>query len=105
MADIVAGGERWHENFLQRGPQVMPPAAFAAIAAGARQGVLFRGGAAVEQLAAIDIVAMDKTGTLTTGELRVESVESFPPGRELEVGDGYALISASPSSWHVVRAV
>jgi Zn2+/Cd2+-exporting ATPase len=30
-------------------------------------------------------VAMDKTGTLTTGELRVESVESFPPGRDREV--------------------
>ena len=42
MADIVAGGERWHENFLQRGPQVMPPAAFAAIAAGAiKQGAVF----------------------------------------------------------------
>jgi len=30
-------------------------------------------------------VAMDKTGTLTTGELRVESVESFPPGAEARV--------------------
>jgi hypothetical protein len=34
MIDIVAGGERWYERFLQRGPQVMPPAAFAAITAG-----------------------------------------------------------------------
>lgn len=33
MVDIVAGGERWYERFLQRGPQVMPPAAFAAITA------------------------------------------------------------------------
>lgn len=32
MADIVAGGERWHAHFLQRGPQVIPPAAFVAIA-------------------------------------------------------------------------
>ncbi|HKX62352.1 MAG TPA: HAD-IC family P-type ATPase, partial [Verrucomicrobiae bacterium] len=31
------------------------------------------------------LVAMDKTGTLTTGELKVESVESFPPGREADV--------------------
>jgi magnesium-transporting ATPase (P-type) len=62
----------------------IPSAILAAIASGARQGVLFRGGAAVEQLAGIDIVAMDKTGTLTTGDLRVESVESFPPGREQE---------------------
>jgi hypothetical protein len=42
MADIVAGGERWHESFLQRGPQVMPPAAFAAITARAiKQGAIF----------------------------------------------------------------
>jgi hypothetical protein len=33
MVDIVAGGERWYELFLQRGAQVMPPAAFAAITA------------------------------------------------------------------------
>jgi Cd2+/Zn2+-exporting ATPase len=40
----------------------------------------------VEKLASIDTVALDKTGTLTTGELRVEKIESFPPGRESEVG-------------------
>lgn len=30
---VVVGGERWHSSFLQRGARVMPPAAFAAIAA------------------------------------------------------------------------
>jgi Zn2+/Cd2+-exporting ATPase len=63
----------------------IPSAILAAIAVGARQGILFRGGAAVERLAEVDVVAMDKTGTLTTGELQVERVESFPPGREGEV--------------------
>ena len=63
----------------------IPSAVLAAIAWGARHGILFRGGAAVEKLAATDTVALDKTGTLTTGELRVETVESFPPGREKEV--------------------
>ncbi len=63
----------------------IPSAVLAAIAWGARHGVLFRGGAAVEKLAGITTVALDKTGTLTTGELRVERVESFPPGREPEV--------------------
>ncbi|MCX6925370.1 MAG: heavy metal translocating P-type ATPase, partial [Verrucomicrobia bacterium] len=63
----------------------IPSAVLAAIAWSARHGILFRGGAAVEKLAAIDTVALDKTGTLTTGELRVETVESFPPGRETEV--------------------
>jgi Cd2+/Zn2+-exporting ATPase len=63
----------------------IPSAVLAAIAWSAHHGILFRGGAAVEKLAAVTTVALDKTGTLTTGELRVESVESFPPGREAEV--------------------
>ena len=63
----------------------IPSAVLAAIAWGARHGILFRGGAAVEKLAEINIVCLDKTGTLTTGELRVEKVESFPPGRENEI--------------------
>lgn len=63
----------------------IPSAVLAAIAWGARHGILFRGGAAVEKLAETDIVALDKTGTLTTGELRVEKIESFPPGRESEI--------------------
>lgn len=52
----------------------VPSAVLSAIATGARRGVLFRGGAAVETLVAVDIVAMDKTGTLTTGELRLAGV-------------------------------
>jgi len=63
----------------------IPSAVLAAIAWAARRGILFRGGAAVENLAEVTLVAMDKTGTLTTGELKVESVESFPPGREADV--------------------
>ena len=63
----------------------IPSAVLAAIAWSARHGILFRGGAAVEKLAGVNTVALDKTGTLTTGELRVETVESFPPGRETEV--------------------
>ncbi|MBA4136368.1 MAG: heavy metal translocating P-type ATPase [Opitutus sp.] len=70
----------------------IPSAVLAAIAWGARHGVLFRGGAAIEKLAEIDTVALDKTGTLTTGELAVVSVESFPHGREREVLElAYAL--------------
>jgi Cd2+/Zn2+-exporting ATPase len=63
----------------------IPSAVLAAIAWGARHGILFRGGAAVEKLAAVTAVALDKTGTLTTGDLRVEKVETFPPGREAEL--------------------
>ena len=82
----------------------IPSAILAAIAWGARRGILFRGGAAVEQLAEVKIVAMDKTGTLTTGDLRVEKVESFPPGREREVAElAYAL--DRHSSHPLARAV
>jgi Cd2+/Zn2+-exporting ATPase len=63
----------------------IPSAVLAAIAWAARHGILFRGGAAVEKLAEINAVCLDKTGTLTTGELRVEAVESFPAGRESEI--------------------
>jgi len=63
----------------------IPSAVLAAIAWGARHGILFRGGVAVEKLAQVNIVAMDKTGTLTTGDLKVEQVESFPRGRENEI--------------------
>jgi len=63
----------------------IPSAVLAAIAWGARHGILFRGGAAVEKLASVNIICLDKTGTLTTGELRVETIESFPPGRETEI--------------------
>ncbi len=63
----------------------IPSAVLAAIAWGARHGILFRGGAAVEKLAETNVVALDKTGTLTTGELRVEKIESLPPGRETEI--------------------
>lgn len=63
----------------------IPSAVLAAIAWGAKRGILFRGGAAVEKLAEVGVVALDKTGTLTTGELEVEAVESFPPGRAAEV--------------------
>lgn len=60
----------------------IPSAILAAIAWGARNGILFRGGAAIEELAEVDRVALDKTGTLTTGEMEVERVESFPEGNE-----------------------
>lgn len=84
----------------------IPSAVLAAIAAGARRGVLFRGGAAVEKLAEIKVVALDKTGTLTTGELRIESVESFPAGRETEVAQlAYSLerLSNHPLARAVTR--
>ena len=84
----------------------IPSAVLAAIAWSARRGILFRGGAAVENLAEVSVVAMDKTGTLTTGELQVERVESFPPGHEEEIGRlAYSLekLSTHPMARAVTR--
>ena len=84
----------------------IPSAILAAIAWGAKHGVLFRGGAAIEKLAEIDAVALDKTGTLTTGELAVVGCESFPPGRETEIMElAYALEAKSehPLARAIVR--
>lgn len=63
----------------------IPSAILAAIAWGAKHGILFRGGAAIEKLADVNLVSLDKTGTLTTGDLEVVGYESYPPGREQEV--------------------
>lgn len=52
----------------------VPAAILSALSAAARGGVLFKGGAAIETLAAVDIFAFDKTGTLTTGRAAVTGV-------------------------------
>lgn len=82
----------------------IPSAILAAIAWGARRGILFRGGAAIERLAAIDCVCLDKTGTLTTGDLAVERVESFPAGRETDILR-YAVALEAHSTHPLARAI
>jgi Zn2+/Cd2+-exporting ATPase len=82
----------------------IPSAILAAIAWGARRGILFRGGAAIEKLAEVKAVALDKTGTLTTGELEVLSYESLPAGREDEVRQ-LALSLEANSTHPIARAI
>lgn len=84
----------------------IPSAILAAIAWAARRGILFRGGAAVEKLAQITTVAMDKTGTLTTGELQVAEIKTFPPGGEqplIELAYGIERLSAHPLARAITR--
>ncbi|MBE0701795.1 MAG: cation-translocating P-type ATPase [Mesorhizobium sp.] len=57
----------------------VPAAILSALAAAARGGVLFKGGAALETLADVDIFAFDKTGTLTTGKAEVTQVVTQEP--------------------------
>lgn len=48
-----------------------PATVLAGIAQAARKGVLIKGGAHLETLGGIEILALDKTGTITTGQPRV----------------------------------
>ena len=52
----------------------VPAAILSALAAAARGGVLFKGGAALEMLAEVRAFAFDKTGTLTTGRAEVSEL-------------------------------
>jgi len=53
-----------------------PLAILGAIGRAARQGAIIKGGVYLEQLAKIDTVLLDKTGTLTYGKPGVSSIES-----------------------------
>lgn len=52
------------------------PATLSAISNGAKNGVLFKGGAAMESLSTMDILYSDKTGTLTYGKFEVVDYEA-----------------------------
>lgn len=84
----------------------VPSSILSAIASGARRGVLFRGGAAIETLAGVGVVALDKTGTLTTGELTLEKLECLT-GREADfqrVAVTLARLSQHPLSRAIRKA-
>jgi heavy metal translocating P-type ATPase len=65
----------------------VPAAILSALAAAARQGVLFKGGAALEDFGRATCFAFDKTGTLTEGKMQVTDVVALDgnPARLLQL--------------------
>lgn len=81
-----------------------PAAIVAAISAAARRGVLIKGGAHLETLGRLRVLAFDKTGTLTLGWPRVVEVMAAPGYREEDVLSVAAAVE-SPSEHPIARAV
>jgi P-type Cu+ transporter len=60
----------------------VPAALTVAVGRGAQLGVLFKGGEALERLAHLDVMVLDKTGTLTVGRPVLESVHALTGKKE-----------------------
>ncbi|MBR1659176.1 MAG: heavy metal translocating P-type ATPase [Oscillospiraceae bacterium] len=71
---------------------------------GARNGILFKTAAALEQAGRIETVALDKTGTITAGEPRVTDLLPSPGVTEGELLAA-ALAVEAPSEHPLARAV
>jgi P-type Cu+ transporter len=55
----------------------VPAALTVAVGRGAQLGILFKGGEALERLAHLDLIVLDKTGTLTVGRPVLEGIHSL----------------------------
>ncbi|GAA2625104.1 heavy metal translocating P-type ATPase [Actinomadura fulvescens] len=84
----------------------MPPL-LSAIATAGRNGVLVKSAVVMERLAQVDMVALDKTGTLTQGAPRVAEIRPIPGGKALTEGALLALAAAAehPSEHPLARAI
>lgn len=71
-----------------------PAAITSGLAAATRQGALIKGGAALEQLALIQTIALDKTGTLTEGKPEVTDVMALGGVSENELLSLAAAVEA-----------
>lgn len=81
-----------------------PASVLSAIAAGARNGVLFKGGVYLEAMAGITLFAFDKTGTLTHGKPVVTNVHPLSGYSNTELLR-MAASAELPSEHHIGRAV
>ncbi len=81
-----------------------PTAVVAAIGNAARQGILIKGGAYLEQMGRMKTLLMDKTGTLTVGRPRVIEIRAFNSLDEKELLY-WASIAEKRSEHPLARAV
>ena len=81
-----------------------PASALSAIAAAARQGVLFKGGAYLELLGKTNIVVFDKTGTLTPGRPVVTNIHPLT-SHSVENLLRMAASAETLSEHHIAKAV
>lgn len=81
----------------------VPAAILSALSAAARGGVLFKGGAALETLAAVKTFAFDKTGTLTSGKAEVTAMVVLEGEEEAFLADLAGL--EAHSEHHVGAAI
>ena len=58
----------------------VPLAFFSGIGAASKKGILFKGGNSIEALAQVGAVVMDKTGTITKGDFKVQKISSVFEG-------------------------
>ncbi len=85
----------------------VPLAFFSGIGAGSKQGILFKGGLAIEALKNVKAVVMDKTGTITRGEFKLQQV--IPSGTAsseelLKIAAECELLSTHPIGNSIVAA-
>ncbi|MEA2530200.1 MAG: Zn2+/Cd2+-exporting ATPase [Thermomicrobiales bacterium] len=84
-----------------------PVALVAAIGSASRRGVLFKGGAAIEALAAVRTIAFDKTGTLTAGRPALTDVipaNGYSSDALLAQAAAVEVFASHPIALGIVRA-
>ena len=80
----------------------VPAALTVAVGRGAQMGVLFKGGEALERLAHLDVIVLDKTGTLTVGRPVLEAIH--PLGNNATRYSAFEPLTTGPNPPKMLRA-
>ena len=84
-----------------------PSAVLSAVARGGRDGVLFKGGGPLEELGRVEVIGLDKTGTLTVGKPAVVEVIAGPgesADETLRIAAAVESHSDHPLAGAIIRA-